>query len=37
MEGELDDLPETEEAFVAEMMDEVDATKFTPRDYGLPS
>ena len=37
LEDELDDLPDTEEAFVEEMMEEVDTEKFIPADYDLPS
>lgn len=36
MEAELDDLPGTEEAFISEMMEEVDTSLFRPQDYGLP-
>ncbi len=35
MDDELDDMPHTEDAFIEEMMDEVDLEKFTPADYGL--
>ncbi|MGF1453378.1 MAG: methyltransferase MtaB domain-containing protein [Opitutales bacterium] len=35
MDDELDDIPGTEETFIAEMMDEVDRSKFTPVDYDL--
>ena len=35
MEDELDDLPDSEEAFIEEMMEEVDVDKFTPEDYEL--
>lgn len=37
MEGELDELPETEAAFIEEMMEEVDSDLFTPADYDLPA
>lgn len=37
MEDELDDMPDTEDAFIQEMMDEVELDKFTPADYGLPA
>jgi len=37
MEDELDDMPDTEEAFIEEMMEEVELDKFTPADYGLPA
>ena len=36
MEDELDDMPDAEEDFIEEMMDEVDLTKFSPADYDLP-
>jgi methanol--5-hydroxybenzimidazolylcobamide Co-methyltransferase len=36
MEDDLDDLPDTEEEFVEEMMEEVDTDKFVPSDYDLP-
>ncbi len=37
MDDELDDMPDTEDAFIGEMMEEVDLEKFTPADYGLPT
>ncbi len=37
MESDFDDLPDTEEEFIEEMMDEVELDKFTPADYDLPS
>lgn len=36
MEDELDDMPEPQDAFIEEMMDEVELDKCTPGDYGLP-
>jgi methanol--5-hydroxybenzimidazolylcobamide Co-methyltransferase len=36
MDDELDDLPDSEDAFIGEMMAEVDLEKFTPGDYDLP-
>ena len=36
MEDELDDLPDNEEEFIEEMMEEVDLEKFRPQDYDLP-
>ena len=36
MEDELDDLPDSEEEFVDEMMEDVDTDKFVPEDYELP-
>lgn len=36
MEDELDDLPDTEEEFIEEMMEDVDTDKFVPEDYELP-
>lgn len=36
MEAELDDMPDTEDAFIEEMMGEVELDKFSPADYGLP-
>ncbi len=36
MEDELDDMPESEDEFIDEMMEEVDLEKFTPQDYDLP-
>lgn len=36
MENELDDLPDTEDEFIEEMMEDVDTDKFVPADYDLP-
>jgi methanol--5-hydroxybenzimidazolylcobamide Co-methyltransferase len=36
MEDELDDLPDTEDEFIEEMMEDVDTDKFVPADYDLP-
>lgn len=36
MEDMIDDIPEDEDAFIEEMMEEVDLAKFTPADYELP-
>ncbi len=35
MEDELDDLPDAEDEFIEEMMEEVDVEKFTPADYEI--
>ncbi|MEX1119647.1 MAG: methyltransferase MtaB domain-containing protein [Terrimicrobiaceae bacterium] len=37
LDEELDDMPESEGTFIAEMMDEVDTSKFNPADYGIAS
>ncbi len=37
MEESLSSLPEDEESFIGQMMAEVDVSKFTPADYGLPA
>jgi methanol--5-hydroxybenzimidazolylcobamide Co-methyltransferase len=36
MEEDLDDLPDTEDAFIEEMMEDVDTDKFLPAEYDLP-
>jgi methanol--5-hydroxybenzimidazolylcobamide Co-methyltransferase len=36
MEEELDDLPDSEDAFIEEMMEELDTDKFVPSEYDLP-
>ncbi|MEX0322615.1 MAG: methyltransferase MtaB domain-containing protein [Puniceicoccaceae bacterium] len=36
MENELDDLPDTEDEFIEEMMEDVDTDKFVTADYDLP-
>jgi methanol---5-hydroxybenzimidazolylcobamide Co-methyltransferase len=36
MEDELDDMPDDEDAFIDEMMQEVDLDVFVPEDYDLP-
>ncbi|MCL2201646.1 MAG: methanol--corrinoid methyltransferase [Oscillospiraceae bacterium] len=35
LRSQLDDIPENEDEFIAEMMDEVDPGKFIPEEYGL--
>lgn len=35
LETQLDNMPDTEEAFIAEMMDQVDTSCFNPEDYDL--
>ena len=37
MEDDLDDMPDTEEEFIEEMMEDVDTDKFVPEDYELPA
>lgn len=37
MSEDLDEMPDNEETFIEEMMDEVDTNKFVQADYGLPS
>jgi methanol---5-hydroxybenzimidazolylcobamide Co-methyltransferase len=35
LESQVEDIPEDEEAFIAEMKQEVDATKYNPSEYGI--
>lgn len=35
LESQLDEIPEDEEAFIAEMKEEVDSTKYSPSEYGI--
>ena len=35
LRDQIDEIPEDEEEFIAEMRDEVDADKFIPEEYGL--
>ena len=35
LEGQIEDIPEDEEAFIAEMKEEVDASKYNPSEYGI--
>jgi hypothetical protein len=35
MEKSLDNLPDTEAAFIAQMLGELDLTRFVPADYDI--
>ncbi len=35
LESQIEEIPEDEEAFIAEMKEEVDATKYNPAEYGI--
>lgn len=35
LEGQIEDIPEDEEAFIAEIRQELDETKYTPSEYGI--
>ena len=35
LDGQIEDIPEDEEAFIAEMKEEVDESKYNPAEYGI--
>lgn len=35
LDGQIEDIPEDEEAFIAEMKEEADETKYSPAEYGI--
>ena len=35
LEGQIEDIPEDEEAFIAEIKEELDETKYNPSEYGI--